>query len=122
MVLTGRPIVIPATTTILVMRLTRGGSRDAVPSSLDHRLKGKGRSNTIMARPTASHSGFNAMFAKRHETNRLEQSCVRLGGRIGSDLTRRGLLRSVAQGVGWLSLPLVVDLQPDAERGSATRT
>ena len=51
------------------------------------------------------------MFAKRHETNRLEQSGVRLGGLIGSDLTRRGLLRSVAQGVGWLSLPLVVDLQ-----------
>ena len=51
------------------------------------------------------------MFAKRHETNRLEPSGVRPGGLIGSDLTRRALLRSVAQGVGWLSLPLVVDLQ-----------
>ncbi|MDA1230865.1 MAG: hypothetical protein O2856_08830, partial [Planctomycetota bacterium] len=55
-------------------------ARDAVPSSLDHRLNGKGRSNTITVRPTASHSGFSAMFAKRHETNRLEQSRVRRGG------------------------------------------
>ena len=51
------------------------------------------------------------MFAKRHQTNRLEQSGVRLGGIEGSDLTRRGLLRSVIQSAGWLSLPLVMDLQ-----------
>ena len=36
-----------------VMRLARGGSRDAVPSSLDHRLNGKGRSNTMVCRPTS---------------------------------------------------------------------
>ena len=51
------------------------------------------------------------MFAKRHKTNRLDQSGVRRGGILGSDLTRRALLRSVAQGAGWLSLPLIKDLQ-----------
>ena len=54
------------------------------------------------------------MFAKRHKTNRLDQSGVRRGGILGSDLTRRALLRSVAQGAGWLSLPLIKDLQAQA--------
>ena len=48
--------------------------------------------------------------AMRRELDGLRQSGVRREG-LGSGLTRRALLRSVVQGAGWLSLPLVMDLQ-----------
>ncbi len=49
--------------------------------------------------------------AMRRELDGLRQSGVRRGSLLGSDLTRRALLRSVVQGASWLSLPLVMDLQ-----------
>ena len=49
--------------------------------------------------------------ATRREPDGLRQSGVGRGDLLGSDLTRRALLRSVVQGAGWLSLPLVMDLQ-----------
>lgn len=61
------------------------------------------------------------MFARQPETNRLEQSRVQRGGLLGNDLTRRALLRSVAQGAGWLSLPLVMDLQALAAATTSRR-
>ncbi len=61
------------------------------------------------------------MFARQPETNRFEQSRVQRGGLLGNDLSRRDLLRSVAQSAGWLSLPLVMNLQALPEHRLATK-
>ncbi len=53
--------------------------------------------------------------AMRRVTDGLRQLTVRRGGLLGSELTRRALLRSIVQGAGWLSLPVVIDLQALAE-------
>lgn len=49
--------------------------------------------------------------AMRREPDGFSQPGVRRGDLLGSGLTRRALLRSVVQGAGWLSLPLVMDLR-----------
>ena len=57
----------------------------------------------------------------RHEPNGVRQSGIRRGGLLGSDITRRALLRSVAHGAGWLSLSLVMDLQALAASTTSRR-
>jgi|GEM_PF-7950 len=47
----------------------------------------------------------------RREPNNSGQSGIRRSALLGRQLTRRALIRSVVQGTGWLSLPLVMDLQ-----------
>lgn len=47
----------------------------------------------------------------RREPNNSGQSGIRRSALLGRQLTRRALIRSVVRGTGWLSLPLVMDLQ-----------